>query len=598
MVLRLLLRAERRQGARAHLAVLAMLAGVAAALTLAAVIGRMADEPWERTWRATGSPHLTVFGNTHEELGRGIARVPGVTASSGPIETGFTGVHAGKLARRDAARRDAAGRPRAARARGGRRHRLDVRAQLRAPARCPHRRHRARRAARREERVSGLAVVSDQEPYPFGQPGLTFGPEALLDAVVPADGPRFAYASLRLADPSAAPAVAEQLQRMGEREFGAQSWQSQRADVGERLESVRIALELLSLLLILCSAPIVATIVSERILARGREFAILRAGGLTPRGIITLTGVVYGVLGLAGGLLGLAGGTLIAPLVTARARGADRVARRRRAGARGGGRHRRRHRLLAAASASLPAWLISRRPATEALAAATGGGRRRPSRLARAARAARLPVAAVIGVGDAFARRPRALMASIALALSIAAVIGAVSMEADFANQPTAQAPGERLTSADSGGEPFDFVSSDDDEIQRLRGIVYPGVAMLLALGLANLVAVLALALREGRHDTGVLRAVGLTPRDAALTVVWRQLTLALARPCSASRSGSGSGGSGRRWAAPRTSATRPPCAGRHGSRDGRCRDARHGAAGAPGGAAARDNGATPGVGD
>ena len=134
----------------------------------------------------------------------------------------------------------------------------------------------------------------------------------------------------------------------------------------------------------------------------------------------------------------------------------------------------------------------------------------------------------MIGVGDAFARRPRALMASIALALSIAAVIGAVSMEADFANQPTAQSPGERLTSADSGGEPFDFVSSDDDEVQRLRGIVYPGVAMLLALGLANLVAVLALALREGRHDTGVLRAVGLTPRDAALTVVWRQLTLAL----------------------------------------------------------------------
>ena len=45
MVARLLLRAELRRGLRAHLAVVAMLAGVAAALTLAAVTGRMADKP-------------------------------------------------------------------------------------------------------------------------------------------------------------------------------------------------------------------------------------------------------------------------------------------------------------------------------------------------------------------------------------------------------------------------------------------------------------------------------------------------------------------------------------------------------------------------
>ena len=55
MVARLLLRAELRRGLRAHLAVVAMLAGVAAALTLAAVIGRIAQAPWERTWRASGA---------------------------------------------------------------------------------------------------------------------------------------------------------------------------------------------------------------------------------------------------------------------------------------------------------------------------------------------------------------------------------------------------------------------------------------------------------------------------------------------------------------------------------------------------------------
>jgi ABC-type lipoprotein release transport system permease subunit len=525
VIVRLLLRAERRQGLRAHAAVLAMLAGVAAALTLATIIGRMADEPWERTWRATGAPHLTVSGNTHEELGRGVALVPGVTASSGPIETGFTGLHAGKWhVETRLAEMPARGPGRPALVEGDAGGLLLERSFARKLG--VRTGDTVRVGGTRTERISGLVVVSDQEPYPFGQPGLSFGPETLLDAVVPADGPRFAYESLRIADPSAAPAIEEKLRRMGEREFGAQSWQSQRADVGDRVESVRIALELLSLLLILCSAPIVATIVSERILARGREFAILRAGGLTPGGIVMLTSAVYGVLGVLGAVLGVVGGTLAAPLVATR--GEELIGSPGLVGpaplavlvvVTGTV-------LIAAASAALPAWLLARRPATEALASAAGGGRRRPSRLARAARAARFPVAAVIGVGDAFARRPRALMAMVALGLSIAALVAAVSLEMNIAQESAALPPEERLTSADSGGEPFDFITSTNTEV--VRGVVYPGVAALLALGLANLVAVLALGLRESRHDTGVLRAVGLTPRDAGLMVVWRQLVLAL----------------------------------------------------------------------
>ena len=49
-------------------------------------------------------------------------------------------------------------------------------------------------------------------PYPFSQPGATFGPSALFDAVVPKDGPRFALEYVRLADPAAAPAIADRLQ--------------------------------------------------------------------------------------------------------------------------------------------------------------------------------------------------------------------------------------------------------------------------------------------------------------------------------------------------------------------------------------------------
>jgi FtsX-like permease family len=235
------------------------------------------------------------------------------------------------------------------------------------------------------------------------------------------------------------------------------------------------------------------------------------------------------VLGAAGGLLGLAGGTLLAPLVTGESAEllaapgvvgpAPAAAFAVAAGTAA----------LAAVAAALPAWLVSRRPTTETFAAAAGGGRRRASRLARAARWARLPLPAVLGAGDAFARRPRALLAILGLALSIAALVCVVAMEDDLGRERPAELAEQLQTTVDPGEQPFDAVSPGDAEAERLRRIAYPGVAALLVLGLANLVAAVALTLREGRRDSGILRAVGLTPRDLALAVVCRQLTLAVA---------------------------------------------------------------------
>ena len=536
MVARMLLRAELRYGMRGHLAVVALLAGVAAALTVAAVIGRMATDPWERTWRATGAAHLTIFAQDRAALATPLARVPEITASSGPIESGFAGLHVGRLhveARLVERPRHARGPGRPAIVDGAEPGDDDVLLERSFASRlgvspgdtvafdAP--------GGRRTVRVSGLAVLSDQDPYPFALPGVAFGSRALLDAVVAADGPRFASAAVRVTDPQAAPAIADRLES-GSGEFDAATWQSQRQDVGERLEGTRIALVLLSTLLVLCAAPFVATLVSERILARAGEFAILRAAGLAPAGIVTLTALLYGVLGAAGGAIGLAGGTLLAPLVTgesAELLAAPGVVGPAPAAALAVATGTA---ALAAVAAALPAWLLSRRPATEALAAAAGGGRRRASRLARAARWARLPLPAVLGAGDAFARRPRALLSILALALSIAALVGVVAMEDDLGrDRPAELAEQLQQTTADPGGQPFDAVSPGNTEAERVRRVVYPGVAALLALALANLVAVLALALREARRDNGILRAVGLTPRDLALTVVCRQLTLAIA---------------------------------------------------------------------
>jgi putative ABC transport system permease protein len=528
VVARLLLRAELRRGVRAHLVVVAMLTGVAAALTLAAVIGRTAQGPWERTWTATGSPHLTLFGQDRAALEA--LRVEGRTASSGPLDNGFVGVHAGRYhveTRLQELPPPGVGRPAVVEGSDDGllfersfAHKLGVGAGDTVTFDT--------RSGPRTERIAGLAVVYDQDAYPLSQPGATFGSRGLMDALAP--NQRFAMEYVRLADPEAAPEVAARLESgAGERrETGAVAWQQQREDAGERYRSIQIALELLSALLILCAAPIVATLVSERILARGRELAILRAGGLTPSGVVLFNGAFYGVLGALGGVLGLIGGTLAGPVVAARseellaapetvgptATAAIAVVVGTAA--------------LAALAAAVPAGLLSRRPATEALATATGGGRRRPSRLARLARSARLPLPAVFGVGDAFARRPRALLATLALAISISALVAALGMEQDLRRDQTTAPLLGLMTTAFDGGTPFDAITDAGSEAERLRGVVYPGVAALLLLGLGNLIAVLALALRESRHDTSILRAVGLTPRDTAWMVVWRQLPLSL----------------------------------------------------------------------
>ena len=57
----------------------------------------------------------------------------------------------------------------------------------------------------------------------------------------------------------------------------------------------------------------VATVISGRVLAQRREIGLLKAIGLTPRGVVGLLVAEYAALALAAGVLGLVAGTLIAP---------------------------------------------------------------------------------------------------------------------------------------------------------------------------------------------------------------------------------------------------------------------------------------------
>src|SRR3954454_624006 len=78
-----------RRRLQAALTVL-VVAAAAAALTLALVLGEVANRPWERTFEATSGAHVTVVSPPGGGSPVAVARRPGVVASTGVRAFGFT----------------------------------------------------------------------------------------------------------------------------------------------------------------------------------------------------------------------------------------------------------------------------------------------------------------------------------------------------------------------------------------------------------------------------------------------------------------------------------------------------------------------------
>jgi putative ABC transport system permease protein len=104
----------------------------------------------------------------------------------------------------------------------------------------------------------------------------------------------------------------------------------------------------------------------------------------------------------------------------------------------------------------------------------------------------------------------------LALALTVASATATLGMEASFDVQ-SPPAPGELA----------DPVNDDAGEEATLRPVVYGLNAVLLFVGLVNLLATVLLSLRERVRDLGLLKAVGLTPREVAASFLAAQVALA-----------------------------------------------------------------------
>jgi putative ABC transport system permease protein len=129
------------------------------------------------------------------------------------------------------------------------------------------------------------------------------------------------------------------------------------------------------------------------------------------------------------------------------------------------------------------------------------------SRLARAAALSVMPLTVGLGLKDLLARGRRALLLAAAIALTDAVVVIALSVEASLDAQPAGKT---------------------SDVPQELPLLIYTLDATLLLITATTLVAVALLSVRERVRDYGVLKAIGLTPRQITSTLVSAHAALAV----------------------------------------------------------------------
>ena len=278
-------------------------------------------------------------------------------------------------------------------------------------------------------RIAGLAVTTQQAEYPRWNPGLAWAPAAAVEQL---GGTRTATrVGVRLADPEASAAYIHAVEPQL-RGVGFTDWHDVRDTITDQARTNTIIIGVNTLLALIAVGFTVATVISGRVLAQRREIGLLKAIGITPRGVVALLVAEYAALALAAGIAGLIAGTLIAPLLLepmsslldTPTPSAFQPATLLFALA-----------LIVAAVAlfaALPAIRAGRLNTVDALAlgrASLSGG---ASRAASIAAALRLPATARLGVKDAFTSPARALLTTGALTMMVITLVAALSMEATY----------------------------------------------------------------------------------------------------------------------------------------------------------------------
>jgi putative ABC transport system permease protein len=355
--------------------------------------------------------------------------------------------------------------------------------------------------------VLGTAVVPSQPRYPRRNPGLAWITRATLERIEP-DRARWRWtAAVRLADPSAAAAFAEQaaagVSATSDLDF--ESWQDQRYYALADAQPTELIATTFTILLLIVAFVVVGILVGARASAQHREIGLLKAAGFTPRQVGAVFALESAALGLIAAALGFALGMLLAPRLAAPSAetliGSPTIAANP-------------WHILVASCVVIPVLLAgtltstrrsTRYTAIEAIRA--GNSSPSNSRLARAITRSVLPLTIGLGLKDLLARGRRALLLAAAIALTGAVVAVALSLDATLDARPAGEA------------------SDVPDELPIL---IYTLDAVLLLITATTLVAVTLLSVRERIRDYGVLKAIGLTPAQITSTLVSAHAALAV----------------------------------------------------------------------
>jgi ABC-type antimicrobial peptide transport system permease subunit len=313
--------------------------------------------------------------------------------------------------------------------------------------------------------------------------------------------------ALRLADADVAPQFVE----AATAEFPPgtvfiESWQGQRELALQEAQPIQLVLTVYTLLLLFVSMAITAILTGARVSSQYREIGLMKAIGLTPTQVSLVFVCEALALGAAGVVLGFIPGALLAPRLTATAAasllGSPTV-------------NANPIHMLVAGTVILPliagsAFATARRASRASAQQAIRAGSAMPqagSRLGRLVwRAAWVPIAVTVGLKDLLARRTRSAWLMCAVAVTGAALVVTLCVQAALGDRP----PGEP---SDVPGELLTLILALD--------------AVLALISLSALVALTIVSIRERIRDLGVLSTVGLTPTQVMLSVTGAHVALA-----------------------------------------------------------------------
>ncbi len=498
------------------------IAGAAAAMIVLALEVRSSGlDPWQRTFTAANGAHVLAFVPSQGDA-RALAQQPGVTERGAPVPlvratlgprgstdrvdlaglSSRTAVNKPVLTAGSQLREDGIVLERSlANALG-----IEVGATLAVTACVPFPLCTSRRGSI-DLPVLGTAVVPSQPRYPRRNPGLAWVTPATLARVEP-DRTRWRWTeALRLANPSAAAAFTERAAAGFPAGPGLyfETWQDQRRNALDDAQGTQVIVTMFTILLLIVAFVVVGILAGARASAQHREIGLLKAAGFTPRQVGAVFALESTALGLVAAALGFALGALLAPRLAAPSAetllGSPTIAANP-------------WHILAASCFILPVLLAGALTSTRrstrfsALEAIRAGSSSPPtSRLARAVARSVLPLTIGLGLKDLLARRRRALLLAAAIALTDAVVITALSLDATLDALPA---------------------SKTSDFPDELLLLIYTLDTVLLLITATTLIAVALLSVRERIRDYGVLKAIGLTPRQITATVVSAHAALAL----------------------------------------------------------------------